>query len=229
MGVSFDALMEPFLCPVCADKTLPVSSPLCTMCGQPFESDIGEDHLCGQCIMQPRHFSQARAVGIYDESLMGVIHCLKYKGQTELARPLARLLFRAFLDHGFPDETDLVVPVPLHPRRLRARGFNQAFLLIRPWPKWWATTREASRPLSISKGLLVRKQDTSPQTQLGREKRHKNVKHAFAVSEKVCLSDQRVLLVDDVYTTGATVDACAGVLLKAGAKKVDVLTLARTS
>jgi ComF family protein len=228
MDTNFGALMGPFLCPVCAEKFLPVESPICALCGSQFSTTAGDDHLCGSCITHPKKFTKARSVGIYDQSLLGIIHCLKYKGQVELALPLGRLLLETYQKQWSSKEIDLVLPVPLHSRRIRARRFNQSYLLIRQWPKWLACVQDRPNAVSVSRDILVRHRHTPPQTKLGRKHRMKNVRHAFSVKKKSSIQQLRILLIDDVYTTGATANACAEVLLKAGAKQVDILTLART-
>jgi ComF family protein len=228
MDTNFGVLMGAFLCPACADKFLPVESPICSICGNLFSTTAGEDHLCGGCITQPKKFTKARSVGIYDQSLLGVIHCLKYKGQVELALPLGRLLLGAYLTHWSSNEIDVVMPVPLHKKRLRARGFNQSYLLIRQWPKWLENTHDRPNTVSVSRNILLRHRHTPPQTKLGRKHRVENMRHAFSVKKSIAIQELRILLIDDVYTTGATANACAEALLKAGAKQVDMLTLART-
>ncbi len=224
----FRTAMGPFLCPACADNFLPAASPLCPVCGEVFRSRQGEDHLCGPCIQSPRKFRKARAAGVYEKGLLKAVHCLKYKGREELARPLGRLLLAALREHWQPDEIDLILPVPLHPKRMRMRGFNQSFLLIQSWRKILNSNRDSADGIAILPELLKRAKPTLPQTGLGRTRRMKNLRGAFVVKDPKRVKNRRVLLVDDVYTTGATADACAGVLLKNGAAWVDVLTLART-
>lgn len=223
---AFRNAMGPFLCPACLDGFQTAASPLCPACGEVFQSRQGEDHLCGPCIQSPRKFRKARAVGVYEKGLLKAVHCLKYKGRRELARPLGRLLLAGFREHFGPDEIDLILPVPLHSKRMRMRGFNQSLLLLQHWQK--GLNSNGAGGIAIVPELLKRLKPTSPQTGLGRDDRMKNLRGAFAVTDPKKIKNRRVLLVDDVYTTGATVDACAGALLKSGAARVDVLTLART-
>ena len=267
-AMTFEKVMAPFLCSNCLCNFLPVESPLCTVCGFVFESREGNDHLCGSCIEHPKRFGKARALGLYDKTLMEVIHSFKYKEKLQLARPLEELLFSVFVRNWNIDDFDLVVPVPLHLKRLRSRGFNQAYLLVRDWPeiagKFKAEPKHPVRsPLHAAESVHKLKSDTiscgrfglrrtescgmehrsgniaigrkalsriawtQPQTGLGREKRMENIKGAFSVVDEAEVSGKRVLLVDDVYTTGATVDECAKAILGGGAVSVDVLTLAR--
>jgi ComF family protein len=150
---------------------------------------------------------------------MEAIHLLKYRKKTSLARPLSTLARETFFQFWDVDGIDLLVSVPLHVKRLRERGFNQAQLLIRRWAK------QDGIPFD---GLtLFRSRWTEPQTSLSRMERQKNIKGAFSVRHPEKIKGRRVLLVDDVYTTGATVNECARVLMKTSAEFVDVLTLAR--
>ena len=160
--------------------------------------------------------------------LLKAVHCLKYKGRIELARPLGSLLFAGFRQHWHPEDIDLVLPVPLHPKRMRMRGFNQSLLLVQGWPNRLKSEGFGTDRAVISPELLKRSKPTLPQTGLGREKRMKNLRGAFTIKDSGKVKGRRILLVDDVYTTGATADACTGALLRAGAARVDVLTLART-
>ncbi len=183
--------------------------------------------MCQECITAPRSFNIARAAGVYNQSLMTAIHRLKYSGKIQLAAPLGVLLFAAFLNRYDQLDSDIIAPVPLHKKRFRKRGFNQTFLLIKDWPSFSINTPSISFPLRIEKDLLIRNRKTKSQTGLDRKTRISNIKGAFSLNPKADVSGKRVLLVDDVYTTGATADECAKVLLKGNAGKVSVLTLAR--
>ncbi|MBW1889196.1 MAG: ComF family protein [Deltaproteobacteria bacterium] len=215
LTVLFGDLMAEHLCPGCAQRFTAVESPICMRCGLVFKSRQGEDHLCGECLESEKPFGIARAAGIHDQSLMSIIHAYKYGGKVLLAEPLSKLLAAVYERHWRPASIDLVLPVPLHAARLRSRGFNQAYLLVRPWEK------------VVARDLLRRTRPTPPQTGLGRKSRLSNVRGAFAVDDRLSIKNKRILLVDDVYTTGATVIECARVLQKCGASKVDILTVAR--
>ncbi|MEE8399328.1 MAG: ComF family protein [Desulfobacterales bacterium] len=189
-----------------------------------------EDHLCGGCMQDPKHFRIARAIGVYDRTCMELIHAFKYRQKIQLARPFGMLLFAAFIRHWSDSDIDLIVPVPLHRKRFRKRGFNQTYLIIRALPGLVdrAIAGGATlRPIQIDRECLVRNRLTDPQIGLKRDQRISNVKDVFDVSDPSRIAGKGILLIDDVYTTGATVDACTRVLLKEGARCVDVLTLAR--
>jgi ComF family protein len=223
----FKAWMSAYLCQRCAGQFGEVRSPLCVQCGEPFVSPHGPDHLCGQCLEQPFHFQKARAAGLYQGALRAVIHHLKYQYRDNLAQPLGRLLWQTLRTHWEPAALDRIVPVPLHPRRLRQRGFNQAYALIRQWPGLARQSGLAVGPDWIDPAVLRRHKITQPQTGLSKKERAANLRQAFQVTAPDRIQGQRILLVDDVFTTGATADACAQALLKAGAAEISVLTLAR--
>jgi len=212
-----------YLCPECFDDCRPIAPPLCSQCGRMYTSRIVGDHLCGDCIEVTKPFRKARAWGAHEGALLRVIHSFKYHHQTFLARPLGILLYDAFQAHWHSDDIDVIIPVPLHPKRLRQRGFNQSRLLIGHWPSD-ADGATVGRPTS---DWLIRTRWTRSQTGLRRKERQANMRGAFALQGRPPLASKQVLLVDDVYTTGATVTECARVLLAGGARRVDVLTLAR--
>lgn len=216
-------------CPACLDLFQCIASPMCTQCGIPFASPHGPDHLCGVCSHQPNDFDLARAAGVYDATLQKAIHQFKYQGRSHLAAPLGRILWHALNFFFRPDDFDLVVPVPLHPSRLRHRGFNQSALLVRQWGQGPSgpAIPTGKQSLKFVPELLVRTKASVPQIGLNKAERRKNLQGAFAVQAKVMVKGKHVLLVDDVLTTGATANACAVKLKQAGAMTVNVLTLAR--
>ena len=220
--------MAPFLCRACINAFTPITSPLCPSCGAPFENRSQTDHHCSRCLQVPPPFARARSAAEFAGGLRASLHALKYGGAVRLAEPLGYLLLAAYrystIKAGGHVE-DVIVPVPLGNDRLRSRGFNQAYLLVHKWQHMGR--REAiDVPEPLDKALIkVRR--TRPQTGLNRKMRLKNVRNAFQVNRKVNLKERTVLLVDDVYTTGATSAACTEALLAGGAARVNVLTLAR--
>jgi ComF family protein len=158
---------------------------------------------------------------------MAAIHRLKYKGKIQLARPFGMLLYTAFVSYWEENSVDLIIPVPLHVKKFRMRGFNPSFLLVRDWASIAAMLNDKLNVIPVSRDVLERRRWTEPQTGLGRKKRLTNVKNAFSINDLSKISGKKILLVDDVYTTGATVNECAKVLINGGAEHVDVLTLAR--
>ncbi len=199
---------------------------MCSRCGLMFPSRRGDDHRCSDCLLRPGPYGMARAVGEYAGGLMDLVHRLKYQGQLALVPPLGRMLGQAYRCYWGECPADWAIPIPLHPRRLRRRGFNQADLLLRSWLK---TAAAAGQPAPPHGGhILQRTRATAPQTGLRRPERRRNIRGAFKVVAHEEIQNRRLLLVDDVFTTGATVEEAARVLRSAGAASVDVLTLART-
>jgi len=194
----------------------------CRRCGDPvlvFEDPVPPPaFLCDECRHHPRPFDRCRSAGIYDGALREAIHRVKFDGETALARSLGRWLARSL--PGEAAEADLVTPVPLHPRKIRERGFNQSEFLS------GAVAAAASLP--HRPGLLRKTTPTRSQTGLGRRDRRRNLRGTFSLPAGAAVAGKRVLLVDDIYTTGCTVEECARVLRRAGARGVRVLTLART-
>jgi ComF family protein len=192
-----------------------------------FTSRVGMNHLCGKCLTKPGRFTMARAVGVYEQALMAVVYQLKYKAKIQLARPLGRCLFSQFKRYWGGQEIDMIVPVPLHPLRLRQRGFNQALLLIRDWPEWAGASGSDPAGVRIAPEVLERRGRTAPQSGLGRKQRQTNIHKTMRAANTPNILGKHILVVDDVLTTGATANECARALLAAGAKRVDLLTLAR--
>jgi ComF family protein len=223
----FKIEMSPFLCPGCIEKFSPISSPFCLQCGKIFKSPVSENHLCSSCIQNKRPYQRVRSACLHKGSLMEAIHQFKYAGKIQLARPLGRILFWAYKKYFHDVMMDVIVPVPLHASKFRARGFNQSQLMLAQWPDFLAPADPSELLIDFHGAIIDRKKKTESQTGLGREKRKFNVKNAFSVLQPEAIRGKQVLLVDDVYTTGATTEECAKLLMKSGARDVHILTLAR--
>lgn len=210
-------------CSLCWTHIQPIASPLCSCCGSPFATHEGPDHLCGLCLKEAPPFRQSRAWAYYQygkterQPLSTAIHKFKYHRELSVGKTLSQL---AATSYPFADEQyDVIIPVPLHLERLRWRGFNQALLLSK--------AISIAHSVEVDPFLLERSRPTVPQTQLASQERRTNVKGAFTISAPDQVRDKRVLLIDDVYTSGATVRECAHTLIQAGVQLVDVFTLAR--
>jgi ComF family protein len=218
--------VSPGFCPTCRAAIETPRSPLCLVCGIPYPATgaaAAVDHLCGRCLGRHPHFGRARACATYDAAetvhhpLKSVLQRYKYSPDISLAPSLAELVAeRCPLS---ATEYDVIMPVPLHVTRLRWRGFNQAQFLAH------ALSRKNRVPIDALS--LKRTRATLPQVELNERQRRRNVARAFDVVRPARVRGRRILLVDDVYTTGATVDECSQALLKAGAASFDVLVLAR--
>lgn len=215
-------LEEKYICKDCFSKIEFITPPYCDKCGKILIDSFKEIEkpICRDCHSLKRHFYKARAVGIYEEALREGIHLLKFEKKVGIHKPLGDLLVRYLKEQqdDLIDRIDFVIPVPLHRKRLKSRGFNQAQLLCHYIEKHF------NLPVNLD---LKRIRFTPPQMNLRRQERLQNIKGAFEIKNKVAIAEKYILLVDDIFTTGATVDECSQVLLKAGAKQVSVLTLAR--
>jgi len=214
-GVPVGEAAQVAVCPECEAQIKWVESPLCTCCGMVFANRDGADRVCGSCQADPPPFARARAAALYDGPVAQAITRFKFSRQLAflpvmqqwLKRPLCLELVAA---------ADLLTPVPLHPKRIKKRGFNQSLLLARAFPG-----------APVAREAVVRTRHTAPQVGLNPKQRQDNVKGAFSVTDPALIKGKHVLLVDDLYTTGATVKECARVLRRAGASRVEVLTVAR--
>jgi len=201
------------LCAACLQTIEFVPPGICERCGRPVP---GAGPLCAACRRVQSPLERNCAVGYATGVLRKAIHRLKYGGQSQLAGPLAGLLRDWWADHGWP--VDVVAPVPLHPYRRRQRGYNQAHLIGQAFSSMVG--------LSYMEDAISRTRDTRPQVGLKAAERERNVAGAFeSCGDGVC--GRRVLLIDDVMTTGATLRACAVALRAAGAAGVSALTVAR--
>jgi ComF family protein len=207
------------LCSACWAKITFPSAPYCDICALPFEFDAGEGSICGVCSRQAPDFDRARSAMVYDDASRRLVLGFKHGDRTEAAPAFGRWMARTGAD--LIANSDVIVPVPLHWTRLFARKFNQAALLA----------HEIGRlsGIDVVPDLLVRRKRTPPQGKLSALARQRNLQGAIVMKpkRKSLAEGKAVLLVDDVYTTGATVSACARVLRRAGASSVNVLTLAR--
>lgn len=216
------------LCATCWAKLRFIAQPFCRICGWPFEIDPAggdtaagppPDLVCGACLREPPRFDRARSVLVYDDASRPLVLGFKHADRTHAAPAFARWMARAGAD--LFATADVIAPVPLHWSRMLARRYNQAALLTN------ALARLTDAP-SVP-DLLIRRRRTPSQGRLSRSERFRNVAGAFSVrpARLPLVRGRRVVLVDDVLTTGATVGACAAVLRRAGAASIDVVSLAR--
>lgn len=206
------------LCAECWRGIAFLQPPCCARCGLPFDIDLGADAICGACARDVPPYGRARAALRYDEASRTLVLAFKHGDKLQLAPALGRFMRRAGAE--LLATCDVIAPVPLHWTRLFSRRYNQAAVLAH------AVVRDGGPPVVAD--LLERRRATPSQGRSGRAERRRNVRAAFALKRGREVAGQRVLLIDDVLTTGATVSECARALLAAGATAVDVLTLART-
>jgi ComF family protein len=207
------------LCTSCWSQIQFVAAPYCTGCGAPFDAPVGDGQICASCLTHPPVFAAARAAMLYNDASKRLILGFKHGDRTHLAETLAGWMQRA--GHEFWDEAECLIPVPLHRWRLFRRRYNQAALLAQ------GLGATSGRPVWVD--ALVRTRPTPTQGHRNCKERQSNVKGAFALNPQFRerIKDKTVVLVDDVLTTGATLNECSQTLLNAGAKNVKVMTLAR--
>jgi ComF family protein len=208
-----------YVCAQCWRQVRFIRAPFCERCGLPFEGDISTKFECANCREMELHFVSARSAVVAKGLVLEIIHRFKYQQALWFQPFLADLLAREAAAELHAGKWDFIAPVPLHPLKERERGFNQAAHL--------AAALSAAVKIPLNKNLLRRIEPTRTQTQLTRAERAANVRRAFAVRSGVKLHGERIVLVDDVFTTGATTSACARALLGAGAGAVCVWTVAR--
>jgi ComF family protein len=213
-----ETISEPdALCGKCWRALTFFAPPWCAACGAPFAHPVGDDAMCGACISERHSWDRARAVLRYDKHSRHLVLGLKHGDRTHLAGAFGRWMHRAGSD--VLAGADLLVPVPLHWTRLFRRRYNQAAMLA-------LAIRSAGGP-DVAADWLIHRRRTPSQGRLGPAARERNVRGAFAIQASRDFTGKHVVVIDDVMTTGATVDECARVLKRAGASSVGVLTLAR--
>jgi ComF family protein len=207
------------LCAPCWSKQSMIAPPYCERLGIPYAYDPGPGVLSMQAISDPPAYHRARAAVRYDDIARALVHALKYGDRIDLAPTMGRWMARA--GHELLEDADAMIPVPLHWRRLWARRFNQSALLAK------AISRETG--VAVTDTALRRVKATAQQVGLTQSERAQNVQGAFRVppGRKAEVAGRKIVLVDDVLTSGATSDACARALLRAGARSVDLVVFAR--
>ena len=206
-------------CPQCWNKLRFITKPLCPIMGSPFSIDMGKNFLSAEAISNPPPFEKLRAVLIYDELARKLVSSIKYSDRTDLLRWVANWMHVA--GQEIIEDADVIMPVPLHSSRLRSRWFNQAGEL--------AHRLARLNEKEFMPEVLIRKKSTRQQVGLSESERARNVSGAFIVPQemKINLKGKRVLLIDDVYTTGATAKAATRALKRGGASHINVLVFAK--
>lgn len=211
---------DSLLCGPCYREIKIISEPHCNLCGTPFEFNVEGITECAVCMAEPPIYNKARALFVYDEKSSKIVTGFKYSDKTHVSDDLAKM-FVNFNKEIF-DEVDFIISVPMHPLRLVKRRYNQAALLAN------SVAKIAKK--KVFHDILIRTKNTPPQASLSKKERKRNLAGAFEIKKKHLsfLKGKKVLIIDDVITTGSTVNACAKILKKAGAAKVFVLSIAKT-
>lgn len=233
------------ICPDCWQAISPYKGPICQKCGKPLVSEVSIT--CGDCLEEEPAFKQVRSFGLYEGTLKTAVNLLKYYGIKRLSKPLSEIMLKInpappllsclplrlstqveaageSKKRGCGEKmprADAIIPVPLYKKRLRQRGFNQSALFA----KYLASCTGV--PLILN--YLVKIRDTMPQVGLSAKDRKKNIRNAFGISNKKLLQKKNIVLVDDVFTTGATVRECSKLLKKAGSGDIYVITLVHST
>lgn len=202
----------------CFHKIALISKPYCEKCGRPLRLDVAGKRICDQCETTPYFFEKSRSVAIYEGALREYLADLKYRYRPELGEALGELLVEWFKFHQVFGKIDLIIPIPIHHQKMVIRGYNQAELLANPLQRYLGIKQKSD--------IMIRHVFTETQNSLHKEARFNNVRGAFQVKNALEVSNSNILLVDDIFTTGATVSEAARILLRAGASRVNVLTLA---
>ena len=212
------------VCETCWEAIRLIESPICTCCGTPFpweESEVSTvQFLCGTCRLREPPFHQARSVAYYEGTMREAIHLFKYGKRLDMGGHLGGLMVNCFPPDWDLSTIDLVLPIPLHLRRRWERGFNQSVIL--------ATGLARFLGVKLETRLLSRSRATLPQSDLSPSEKFTNLKGAFSVRRPDKIEGRGILLIDDIYTSGATAQEATKTLLKAGAERVFVYTLARS-
>ncbi len=207
------------LCSECLDQIERIGTSRCAVCGKKLDGGV-PDRRCGDCIRHQPAFAQARAFAKYQDPMKSIIHRFKYSRGFYFLDWMADSLVRVYEREFNAERFDLIIPIPLHWVRVLKRGYNQALILARPL--------SGKLGIPIAPGALIRTRNTEPQAGLSAAKRKENLKNSFRVKSAKRIKGKNILLIDDVITTGTTINEAAKTLRKAGAEKVCALALART-
>ena len=203
------------ICNDCLESLPFIEKPYCMVCGCQLYSPVT---VCMKCKDDRKAFEYNQSVFAYDGKLPYLIQRLKYEGKKYLGKPLSKLMFDKFLE--FEDKIDCIIPIPLNPQRQKERGYNQAELLTQAFEE---------KGLTVLKDILIRIKNNPQQATLSKDERKKNLENGFFCVDKDKIKNKNILLVDDIYTTGSTLNEATLTLIKAGANNVYCLTLCNAS
>lgn len=221
-------MIDRYFCSSCHTGEIPfITKPYCTTCGIPFAQKTLENHYCENCLKTPMALGKVRAAVAYTGIAKDAVSLFKYQAKLSVTPLFESWLYPCFNGHFKERQFDIIMPVPLHHTKTKARGFNQAYLLVRHFEAYLNTQSHGSGRARVDLTSVVRTKKTKTQTGYDIRQRKKNLESAFKVVDPSRIKDKDILLVDDVFTTGATCNELALELLKNGAKRVDALVLAR--
>jgi len=216
--LDYKSLDSGTICPDCWKKVEYLHLPYCLRCGHPAGDGFSEK--CEECKkFRPVYFIKARGIAKYSGVLRKAIHFWKYGFKEEMKKPLVQIIEKYIQTNTELDSFDIIIPVPLHPIKFREREFNQAEILAEPFSDYFG--------IPVISDILYRTRYTRPQMELSADERFKNVEGLFALRNPAIVNGKKILLIDDVMTTGATVNACSKVLKEAGCLDIYIVVLAR--
>lgn len=215
-GEAIEKTQSYSLCTSCREKIKFIDNNTCQKCGKPLDETYLPSQ-CPDCIKTNHYYTKGFSCVEYDEHIKGIVHKLKYKNGRYLAYHMAEMMIDKLQKQGLED-IDLIVPTPLHKRRKRERGFNQAYLLAKYIGK--------GMDWNVDRKNLIKIEETQSQNQLSRDERKNNLKDVFYAVSKDVFKDKKILIIDDVYTTGSTMDACSKEILKAKPRDIFVISFA---
>ena len=208
------------LCALCWNNMEFISDPRCDICGSAMDFAESGINKCQECIVVKRSFDKARAVAKFNDHSAKIIHNFKYYDQIQLSKKIAKLMYSSGKE--LIKEADLICSVPIHKSKIFERKYNQSHLLA------YYIAKYGKKLQSLDNSILIRTRNTNPQSMLSRARRKENVKKAFAVKAPHLVMNKHILLIDDVITTGSTISECTTELKNAGARKIFILTFAKT-
>lgn len=207
-------ICESGICESCRQKVKEIQEPLCKKCGKPIQSEEAE--FCYDCQNTEFHYEQGRSLWLHEKPAANAIYAFKYKNRRVYGEVFAKEMAKKFQALVREWEIDLIIPVPIHKKRRRKRGYNQAEILAKELGRIWGIPVDCS--------LVVRNKETAPQKELGQGNRKRNLRKAFSLTRSIS-EDRTILIVDDIYTTGSTINSMAQLLKKEGNEKIYFLTI----
>lgn len=212
-------IYEKFLCTSCSELIVPISGKTCSKCSKQLPEYSGKTKVCEDCRQIKWHFKKCEAITYYDKIIKKILHEVKFKKRPKYLNIFDKLLSNSVKNLLINVKPDIVVPVPSDKKTLRERTFNQATVISRKVSK--------ISGIKLEEKILKKPQHIYRQSHLNRKERQKNIENAYSLHAQADVKDRHILLVDDIYTTGATLNACSRELKRAGAKKITCLTIAR--
>lgn len=221
----FEDLFVNFLCQKCLKNYSKIDKPYCKKCGRPVIAGKNNELICGACQEVPPYFSKHRSCFLFKDSIVDIVHMLKYNKKLFLSKKISYFMLDLYLSLYLEEIPDYIIPVPMHKSKLRKRGYNQTYLIAKEM--LFLAKKSGIFFPEFKYNIITKVKDTKSQTGLGALERKNNLKKAFCLENRSLAKRKKILLIDDVITTGTTLDEISRLFYRAGAKSVDALTFAR--